>query len=659
MIAPDTIALVKERTDLVALIGEHVRLQKRGRTFVGLCPFHKEKSPSFHVSPERGFFHCFGCKESGSAVDFLMKAHGMAFVEAVRELAQRAGVEIVEQHSVSSGAHEEARRAKEDLYAVNHLAALFYERSLGVMDDGARHPLAHHALAELEKRGMPGVGDTSGDRERWLRAVTAFRVGYAPHGWDLLATFLRDQGVSAAVAERAGLLVPRSSGTGHYDRFRHRLMFAVIDVLGRVVAFSGRALDDPSPAELERLGRAAPRPSTDGDHKPAKYVNSPESPIYEKGQHVFGLYQARQAVRQSGMALLVEGNFDVLSLHARGEERAVAPLGTAFTAGQARLIKRFAPSVTVLFDGDVAGRKATRAARAACREGELEAKVATLPAGSDPDDFARLQGIDALARVVQGARGMLEFLIDDALDGGGFGAATFGERIARVRAVARLLSEENDPNLRAMAKLYADQLSSKLVIGDSQPADLRQLERLIEEATSRSGPLERSAEGARPGVPGPGASPGPGRAEPRRPRGPAALIAEAIVGALLDFPHLLDDPEVCARIAAVEGDAALAIAALRQNRAPNKGLYAAEFLAQAPSSIHSFAAGRLACPVFEDPSDARSELVSNTEKLKGLSHQRENAAAVEELKRGGASTEEEDALLLSVVRRKREKLGLD
>ncbi len=641
MISPETIALVKERTDLVALIGETVRLTKRGRSFTGLCPFHKEKSPSFHVSPERGFYYCFGCKESGSAVDFVMKVEGQTFPEAVRVLAERAGIEVAETTGPAERREADAaRRAKEDLYAVNHLAATFFERC--IVDPAL--PLARYAREELARRGLPHDGGAGPIQD----ALQAFRIGYAPLRWDGLAAFLRQQGVSATAAERVGLLVPRSSGSGHYDRFRHRLMFAVVDVMGRVVAFSGRALPDPTPEELAALGPGAPGAQDRGGPRdpPAKYMNSPESPIYTKGDNLFGLHQARQAIRQQGEAILVEGNFDVVALHARGVGTAVAPLGTAFTPAQAKLLKRFAPQVVVLFDGDAAGRKATRAARTPAREAGLVAKVASLPQGVDPDDFARKHGAEGIARLVKGARGMLEYLIDDALDSGGFGGAAMTEQLARVRAVASLLAEEDDPTLRAMAKTYADRLSAKLLVAGRPVTDLRQLEQLMEHATSRGARSEPRQD-----------APAPVSHDRARSRTQVREIGHQVLGAILDFPDLLDDPDIEAAFGPVEGDVALAIAAVRHCRDHQKGLYAAEFLAQIPRPIHPFAAGRLASPVFETPSEAKEELLKNALKLKRLSLTRENAAGAEESHRAGDIASEE-ALMREATRRAREKLGL-
>jgi DNA primase len=650
MISPETIALVKERTDLVALIGETVKLTRRGRSFVGLCPFHKEKSPSFHVSPERGYFHCFGCKESGTAVDFLMKTEGQTFPEAIKSLAERAGVEI--QEALTDAERREAhaaKRAKDDLYAVNALAATYFERCLRDPRHGG-HALSHYARAELAKRGLPWAEPPTHDGQeidRVAATLQAFRIGYAPFGWDGLANFLRQQGVSPIAAEKVGLLVPRSSGSGHYDRFRHRLMFAVSDVMGRVLAFSGRALPDPDPAELARHNLTGPS-TANADGPPAKYVNSPESPIYTKGEHLFGLYQARQAIRQRGEAVLVEGNFDVVSLHAHGIGHVVAPLGTAFTPAQAKLLKRFAPTVVVLFDGDAAGRKATRASRGPCREGGLTARVASLPTGADPDELVRTGGPEALQRVLKSARGMLEHLIDDALSSSAFGGATLTEQLARIRSVATLLRDEDDPTLRMMAKSYADQLSAQLVIGGRSPTDLRQLEQIMEQATYRP---DDAAERRDTSVT---------RGETARSSSSADRLALDALGPLVDFPELLDDDEVASALAVLDGEAALAVAALRQAWSPEKGLSGADFLALLPPPIHAFAAGRLASPAFESLGDAKVALLRNAGKLERLSLKRENAAVVDRLHRVGSQGDAaaEDELLREVQRRSRRKLGL-
>jgi DNA primase len=639
MIAPQTIASVKERTDLVALIGETVRLVRKGRTFQGLCPFHKEKTPSFHVNPERGIYHCFGCKESGSAIDFLMKVEGMTFTEAVRSLAERAGIEVVD--TATDAERREAvaaRRARDDLYAINNLAATFFEQS---MRGPSAHPLALYALHELHRRGLDPGPDAAGSV---ADALQAFRVGYAPPAWDGLVSFLKRQGVSPAAAEKVGLLVPRSSGTGYYDRFRHRLMFAVTDVQGRVIAFSGRSLAEPTAEELRSLGLSPQA----GAEVPAKYVNSPESPIYTKGEHLFGLYQARHAIRQRGEALLVEGNFDVLSLHARGVDNVVAPLGTAFTAAQAKLLKRFTPTVTILFDGDAAGKKATWASRVPCKEGGLDARVGVLPPKADPDDFVRTRGVEALKSVTKSAKEMYEYLIENALENDAFNDASTNGKLSRIHAVAALLGEQQDPVKRLMLKTYADRMSSKLVMGGQSPVDLRQLEQLLEQATSRAPrqPL-RAAETQVPH-------------HQARSRARGDDIGLEIFGALIDFPVLFDDPEVMDALEALDGEIALSIATARQSLTMEMEILADEFLAQIPPSIHAFAAGRLASPVFETAEMAREELLKNAGKLKKLSLMRENAATADQLQRVASLGDValEDALLLESAKRAKAKLKL-
>ncbi len=288
-------------------------LKKRGRRFVGLCPFHKEKTPSFNVNPDTGLYHCFGCKESGDAIRFLERVEGYTFAEAVRALAERAGVPIEEERGGRPSEAERHKKEREALYGVMQMAAAWYEEQL------REHPQQPYAIDELARRDLEPAND----------AVQAFRVGYAPAGWDGLASFLKKQGVSPAVAESVGLVVPRSSGTGYYDRFRHRLMFAVIDAQGRVVAFSGRAL--PSAAR----GGCRPRPA-------AQVHQLAREPHLREGGHALRSLAGPARHPPAEQAILVEGNFDVVSLHARGVENVVRPLGTAFTADQAKLLRRYA-----------------------------------------------------------------------------------------------------------------------------------------------------------------------------------------------------------------------------------------------------------------------------------------------------------------------------
>jgi len=630
VIAPETIALVRERTDILAIIQEVVpSLKRRGRSFVGLCPFHKEKTPSFHVNPDRGFFHCFGCKEAGSAIDFLIKHEGYTFPEAVRALAERAGIPIEETREAPSGADRQ-KKAREDLYAVNALAATYFEDQL------RRHEHRAFALEELAKRGLEPGKDAKVDD-----ALQAFRIGYAPSGWDGLTSFLKAQGISPSAAETVGLVVPRSTGSGFYDRFRHRLMFAVLDAQGRVVAFSGRALRD-LPEERAR-------------EAPPKYINSPESPIYTKGQMLFGIHQARHAIRQAETAVLVEGNFDVVSLHARGLQNVVAPLGTAFTPEQAKLLKRFAPSVVFLFDGDHAGKKAVRLSREAIKSAGLGARVANLPDGIDPDELSRSKGIGAVTDLLTGGRGYAEALIEMELDGTFVQADAF-ERVERVERIRKLIGEEDDPILRMELFAWADQVVSARL-------DLHGM-RVGRDDVHQSGPFaalqkalrrDEAAARARGDVPH-AAGPKDARIAPKP---PGAAERQAIVGCLIEYPSLLEDVEVAGELAVLEGPAVMTLASLRRAwKTVEKRLNVDAFLAEIPPAHVGFAKKRLANPERESEADAKRYLLDNANKLKRLLLSQEAAQITRETYRAQGDWDAERELLREAAERLRAKHGL-
>ncbi|HEY3235107.1 MAG TPA: CHC2 zinc finger domain-containing protein [Polyangiaceae bacterium] len=648
MIGQHTIDRVRQGTALVELIGETVRLQKRGRSYVGLCPFHKEKTPSFHVSEERGLFHCFGCGKSGDAIQFLEQSAGMSFVEAVRALAERAGIEVEESLDEASRKQQaELRRRRQELYEATEAAAQFFDRML------REHPLRRHAQAELERRALwPGANSGAS-----AEALQAFRIGYAPYGWESLCSWLRTTGVSLQAAERVGLVAQRRSGGGYYDSFRHRLMFAVIDLRGRVVGFSGRALEEPSEPELRELklqpmsSKSAPA-AGDGnsaERLAPKYVNSSESPIYKKREIVFGLYQARQQLSAGAECVLVEGNFDVVSLHAHAMKNTVAPLGTAFTLEQAKQLKRFTPNITLLFDGDDAGRRAVRAARDVCRDAGLLAKVASLPQGTDPDEFCRRRGADAVGRLIGAAQGLLEYLIDSALetgtgDGGAQSLAT------KVREVTELLKSENDPAVQALAEQHADAVVARLGVADAR--SFRELAASVRLALSKGG------------APPPGAGVAAARTEPpARARSPDRRpdIAPEIVGALLDYPELIDSPEMVEGAALIEGDLAAVIAALRQATTIEASLLSEQILAKLPPSIHAFALARLAAPRHARREDAMAELLANVKKLKQLELLRQESLAVRELQRVAklGDFEQEAMLLREQMARARARHGLE
>jgi DNA primase len=642
VISPETLALVRDRTDIVAVIQEAVpSLKRRGRSWVGLCPFHKEKTGSFHVNADRGFFHCFGCKESGSAIDFLIKNEGYTFPEAVRALAERAGIAIEETKSNAAAFSEADRqkKAREDLYAVNALAATYYEEQL------LKNEHRSFALEELDRRGLLPGRDAKVDE-----TLQAFRIGYAPSGWDGLTTFLRAQSVSPVAAETVGLLVPRSSGSGYYDRFRHRLMFAVMDAQGRVVAFSGRALKDLPGAD---------KPDPDKGGPPPKYINSPESPVYTKGNMLFGIHQARHAIRQEEEAILVEGNFDVVSLHARGLTNVVAPLGTAFTVEQAKLLKRFCGNLVFLFDGDAAGRKAVRLSRDAIRTAGMSARVARLPDGVDPDELSKNKGIAAVEDLVADAKGLLEALIDMSLDEA-FVSADAYERVQRVSHVAKLLTEEDDPLVRSMAKAYADQLAGRLDLVRS-PEAFRALEQSVKQSLGKAEAARRAelakAAAARADE-GEASSQSPGQTRSSA-RAPGSAERRVMVGILIEWPGLLDDPEVADELTLLEGPGALLVAALRRAwNSEEKTLDTAGFLEAIPEAVRTFAAGHVANPETESEAQAKGYLLDNANKLKRLLLSQEAAQFARETYRAQGDWDTERELLREAADRLRAKHGL-
>jgi DNA primase len=629
VLGQETIEQVRRQTSLVAVVQQSVRLQRRGRSYVGLCPFHQEKTPSFHVNEERGFYHCFGCKASGDAIRFVQETQGVSFVQAVRDLADRAGIVIVEQEATAEDARQraEARRKQQELYDVGNAAAVFFEQAL------RDHPLSAIARAELARRTLVPTSPTDSIAD----ALQAFRVGYAPYGWDELARHLRSLGLPSQAAESAGLIVPRKSGGGHYDRFRHRLMFAVLDLQAKVVAFSGRCLPEPTHDQLRQASIEATREST-AEAAKAKYINSPESPIYKKRETVFGLFQARQALRDAGQALLVEGNFDVVSLHARGIRNAVAPLGTAFTAEQATLIKRLAPEVVLLFDGDTAGRRAASAAREAVRAADLLCRVASLPDGVDPDELVRRGGVEAVRYAVQSSRGILEYLIDSCLDGG-FTVGDALARAARIKRVAEILSAETDPEVRAMAEGYADQVAERLGISDART--FRVLASRIRRALTK--------DSARAAASHKQQACGPKMSDP---------VGLEVLGCILDWPDLLADPDLEPLLDYAEGDVAAALALARRAFLGQIADAVEVFLAKVPRSIHAFASGRLAAPRYDRIEDARTVLLKNIGKL--MRAQQRKPEVFEAIQQAAADGdfEQELVLLRRYAQRARQRHGV-
>ncbi len=413
MIPDDVVAEVRARADIVEIVGEVVDLKKAGKDFKGRCPFHDDHSPSFYVVPTKGFYHCFGCGEDGDVFSFVMKRMGLDFVEAVKHVGARSGVVVREVRG---------RRPEEDpnrpLHEANAFADDFFQKRLWESDDGAG------ARAYLERRGI--------DRETAER----FHIGFAPDDRQALSERASQHGIEQEVLLELGLLARGDATDEPFDRFRNRLMFAIEDLVGRVVGFGGRVLP--------------------GNRSRAKYVNSPESTVYHKGRVLYGLARAKNAIRRQAGALVVEGYMDVVSLAATGVENVVAALGTALTDDQARLLKRFTTQAYLCFDSDAAGLRATfRAGDVLLAEG-VHPSVVTLPVGEDPDSIVREGGAEALRPHLDAAVDVLDRKVQILEERGYF------QTIEKTRqAIDRLL-----PTLRAAADptlrdLYVDRVAAR------------------------------------------------------------------------------------------------------------------------------------------------------------------------------------------------------
>ena len=381
---PRTIEAVKERADIVDVVGEHVVLKKKGREYVGICPFHDDKSPSMTVSPAKQFYYCFSCGAGGNAIKFLMEHQRQSFSDVVLELARKYQLPI---ETLDGPQQERLRKQlsrREQLHKVLTLAAGWFRSQL-------RSPAGAAALAYL--RDGRGLSEAT---------LEAFELGYAPEQWDgLLAHLQQVEGLGPELLEAAGLVVPRKGGDGFYDRFRHRVMVPIKDRQGRVIGFGGRSLDGGEP----------------------KYLNSPETELFEKGKHLFGLERASAAIRKDDRAVVVEGYFDVIALHAAGITNAVAALGTALSSQQITQLCRCCESRRLIlnFDSDGAGVRAAQRAigevEQLALQGQLELRVLHLPAGKDPDEFLKTQGAGDYRALLDQAPLWLDWQIEQVLEG--------------------------------------------------------------------------------------------------------------------------------------------------------------------------------------------------------------------------------------------------
>ncbi len=408
---------VRNRADIVEIISNVVRLKRTGRNYVGLCPFHAEKTPSFSVNPEMQIFKCFGCGEGGSVFQFLMKYDRLTFPEAVRQLATQYGVDLPSGRL--SDKDQKRMRQKEQLHQVHEIAQKFYAKEL-------QGPAGRPAQKYLQKRGFTS------------ETIDTFGLGYAPDSWDALTqVFSKKQLLKTAQA--AGLIQPQKSGSGYYDRFRNRVIFPIANSSGRVVGFGGRVLGEGTP----------------------KYLNSPESPIFSKRRLFYGLHLTRQHCRNEKLAYVVEGYSDLISLYQAGVRNVVATLGTALTEEHVRLLKGFPEKVVLVFDGDTAGAKAALRSGPLFVNQGLEFKIFALPKGYDPDTYVNEVGGEVFKENAAWGVGLIEFALDCALREHG---QSISGKVRVVNDIGPLLASVDDPVAR---DLFVKMVAEKIGVDES------------------------------------------------------------------------------------------------------------------------------------------------------------------------------------------------
>ena len=360
----DNIREIRESNDIVDIISQHIALKRTGSNFVGLCPFHNEKTPSFSVSPSKQMYHCFGCGAGGDVIAFIMEYSKLDFVEALKLLAERANIVLDEK---GTNVNTKKEKEKNMLYSLNKEAARYYFNNL---------TKDKTALKYLYDRGIQD------------KTIRTYGLGYSNNSWDDIYTFLKSKGYSEIDIEKAGLIIKHRDGNRYYDRFRGRVMFPIIDVRGRIIGFGGRVVRDGQP----------------------KYLNSPDTTVFSKGYNLYGLNIAKKYSRDK--ILLVEGYMDVISLYQYGINYCVASLGTALTLNQSKLLKRYSNDIYICYDSDNAGLSAADRALDVLREENINAKVILLPTGKDPDDFIKENGRERFENLFKDSYNYLDFKIN-------------------------------------------------------------------------------------------------------------------------------------------------------------------------------------------------------------------------------------------------------
>ncbi|MCB0713954.1 MAG: DNA primase [Ignavibacteriae bacterium] len=446
-ITDEIIDRVKSEANIVDVISDYVRLRKTGKNWTGLCPFHDDKRPSMHVEPVKGIFKCFSCGEGGNVFTFLMKRNGWTFPETVRNLAGQLGIEVPEEKVQSKEQGE-----RERLVAATKDAARRFHQVLR-SDEG------ENALAYFRGRGFSD------------ETINRFGLGYAPDSWDWLLGELSGSGYEPEELEKAGLIIKRSGKAGYYDRFRGRALFPIFEATGRLVGFGARRMND--------------------DPDQPKYINSPESPIYNKSRVLYGLFQAKESIRKEDYALFVEGYADVISLHQEGITTAVATCGTAIAREHASLISRYTNHAVLIFDSDEAGERATERGIDVLIAGGIDVSVARLPDGEDPDTFIRTYGADEFRNRIKDARPFLDFLARIKKNRGDFDSPD--RQADAIRSLVASIALIPDKLRR---ELFVNKIATDYHI--SEGLMFRELERATGEASRMSQrATPRSPEGAK------------------------------------------------------------------------------------------------------------------------------------------------------------------
>ncbi len=431
-IPDDIVERIKAESDILSVVSGFVTLKKIGKDYRGLCPFHQEKTPSFYVIPAKGFYHCFGCGAGGNAVNFIMAHERLDYPEALRYLAEKAGITIPE---TTNGRKSDF----ETLYEVLALAGSYYAKSLR---DGS----GKGALEYLRSRGIAD------------ETTRTFGIGYAPPGWDGLIKSTDSKGIGTAILERVGLAIKKEN---YYDRFRNRLMVPIKTVSGRTVGFGGRVL-----------------PGDDGP----KYINSPETEVYKKGKILFGLDISKDYIREENQAIVVEGYFDLIALHQYGIKNVVAVSGTGFTPEQAQLLARFCEQIVLLYDSDSAGIKAAFRACGVLYNSGVEPNLVRLPKGHDPDSFVREHGPKALLTLISGGVDVIDFVYGGLR--GRFSDQSLARQAKIIQGLAETAEQIQDPLRRG---LLIKKISEKFDLGAGTiESQIRQVPRVSEkEITER------------------------------------------------------------------------------------------------------------------------------------------------------------------------------